>query len=215
MQSLRSKVWVRGIEEHLPVTHLFAYDTCEVEGLKWRTFRESKRDAGADFRAFYLRQAAIVGAPQKMMKVYMNTVRVVVNIIVENHSLGILTRYLIRHFEMEVLQEAPKSDTFIPLSEHQSATPASFYSGPPVLHYHSGRCKVVILERELNQSLALTVLARHAQDTSTTAETVTNGNGDYSQEEAESETQKILDNVDIWVTSEYATSLLNSVGPRC
>jgi len=115
---------------------------------------------------------------------------------------------------MEVLQEAPKSDTFIPLSEHQSATPASFYSGPPVLHYHSGRCKVVILERDLNQSSALIVLARHAQDTSTTAETVTNGNGDHGQEEAGSETQKILDNVDIWVTSEYATSLLNTVGPR-
>jgi hypothetical protein len=48
----RSKVWVRGIEEHLPVTHLFAYDTCEVEGLTWRKVCESKRDARAAFRAF-------------------------------------------------------------------------------------------------------------------------------------------------------------------
>ena len=115
---------------------------------------------------------------------------------------------------MEVLQEAPNSDTFIPLSEHQSATPASFYSGPPVLHYHSGRCKVVILERDLNQSPALIVLARQAQHTSTVAETVTNGNGNHDQEDDASETHKILDGVDIWVTSEYAKPSLNIIGPR-
>jgi nucleotide-sensitive chloride channel 1A len=106
---------------------------------------------------------------------------------------------------MEVLQDAPKPDTFIPLSEHQSATPASFYSGPPVLHYHSGRCKVVILERDLHQSPALTALARQAQETSTTAEPVPNGNGDHAEEEDEAATQKVLDDVDVWVTSEYAT----------
>lgn len=116
---------------------------------------------------------------------------------------------------MEVLREAPKSDTFIPLSEHQSATPASFYSGPPVLHYHSSRCKVVILERDLNQSPALTVLAQQAHNTSTTAETVANGNGHHGPEEDEADAQKILDNVDIWVTSECATPLLNTAGHWC
>jgi hypothetical protein len=115
---------------------------------------------------------------------------------------------------MEVLQEAPNSSTFVPLSEHQSATPASFYSGPPVLHYHSGRCKVVILERDLNLSPALTALARETEKTSTTAEPVTNGNGEQGEEEDESVKQKVLGDVDVWVTSEYATFLVRYIGPK-
>jgi nucleotide-sensitive chloride channel 1A len=106
---------------------------------------------------------------------------------------------------MEVLREAPNASTFIPLSEHQSATPASFYSGPPVLHYHSGRCKVVILERDLNLSPALTALAREAEKTSATAEPVTNGNGEQGEEEDGPVEQKVLGDVDVWVTSESAT----------
>ena len=105
---------------------------------------------------------------------------------------------------MEVLQEVPKSDTFVPLSEHQSATPASFYSGPPVLHYHSGRCKVVVLERDLQNSPALAALARQAREIPATSEPVTNGNGRHGhREEDVADTQKVLDDVDVWVTSEY------------
>jgi nucleotide-sensitive chloride channel 1A len=116
---------------------------------------------------------------------------------------------------MEVLQEVPKSDTFIPLSEHQSATPASFYSGPPVLHYHSGRCKVIILERDLNQSPALTALARKAHETPTTAEPATNGSCDQGSEGGEAEKQKVFDDVDVWVTSEYAAPLMHNMKPGC
>ena len=109
---------------------------------------------------------------------------------------------------MEVLQEAPNSSTFVPLSEHQSATPASLYSGPPVRHYHSGRCKVVSLERDLYLSPALTALARESEKTSTTAERATNGNGEQGEEEDEPVKQKVLGDVDVWVTSEYATFLV-------
>jgi hypothetical protein len=129
-------------------------------------------------------------------------------VIAKNGTLTQTTRHLTLYLEMEVLQEAPNSSTFVPLSEHQSATPASFYSGPPVLHYHSGRCKVVILERDLNLSPALTALARQSENTSTTAEPVTNGNGEQGEEEDEPDKQKVLDDVDVWVTSEYATSLV-------
>lgn len=31
----------------------------------------------------------------------------------------------------------PALDSFTPLAEHQSQTPASFYSAKPVLHYHA------------------------------------------------------------------------------
>ena len=111
------------------------------------------------------------------------------------------------YLEMEVLQEEPKSGTFVPLSEHQSATPSSFYSGPPVLHYQSGRCKVIILERDLSLSPVLAALARKAQDTRTPVEPVTNGNGNYTQrEEDEAEARRVLDGVEVWVTSESARS---------
>lgn len=106
---------------------------------------------------------------------------------------------------MEVLREAPKSHTFIPLSEHQSATPASFYAGPTVLHYHSSRCKVLILEQDLSQSPALSALVREAQPGPTTAEPVTNGDGSYA-EDGDAEPQRVLDDVDVWVTSEYAAT---------
>jgi nucleotide-sensitive chloride channel 1A len=109
---------------------------------------------------------------------------------------------------MEVLQEVPNSSAFVPLSEHQSATPASFYSGPPVLHYHSGRCKVVILERDLSLSPALTILARETEKTSTTTEPVTNGNGEQGEEDDEPIKQKVVGDVDVWVTSECATFLV-------
>src|SRR4051794_2149955 len=112
---------------------------------------------------------------------------------------------------MEVLREAPNSSTFVPLSEHQSATPASFYSGPPVLHYHSGRCKVIILERDLNLSSALTSLVRETEKVSTTAKPVTNGNGEQGEEEDESVRQKVVGDVDVWVTSEYATFLVRYI----
>lgn len=104
---------------------------------------------------------------------------------------------------MEVLHEAPKSSAFVPLSEHQSATPASFYTGPPVLHYHGSRCKVVVLERDLSLSPALTALARGLPTSAKNGE-YSDGSDGLSGEDS-SEPQKVLVNVDIWVTSEYVT----------
>lgn len=34
------------------------------------------------------------------------------------------------------LRSPPVLDAYTPLAEHESRTPASFYEGPPVLHYH-------------------------------------------------------------------------------
>jgi len=104
---------------------------------------------------------------------------------------------------MEILQEAPKSDAFIPLSEHQSATPASFYLGPPVLHYHSNRCKVRVAESELNSSPALAAFARGASDTPAPTDGLANGGGSLANGHAESTLEKIVEDVEIWVASEY------------
>lgn len=120
---------------------------------------------------------------------------------------------------MEVLHTPPVASSFTPLAEHQSRTPESFYDGPPVLHYHSDRCKVVVLESDLTAVPALNALRG-------TGAGATNGDaGDASvngsaaaaattaaaaEQEAEGETTQekeiVIDDVDVWVTSEYVLS---------
>ena len=90
---------------------------------------------------------------------------------------------------MESLTSAPETSTFVPLAEHQSRTPSSFYSGPAVLHYHSQRCKIVILERELLAAPALNALRSESAPTATA-----------TQDDDEKEVA--IDGVDVWVTSE-------------
>lgn len=101
---------------------------------------------------------------------------------------------------MEVLREAPKVTSFIPLVEHQSATPASFYSGPPVLHYYSDRCEVLILDRDLS---SVPAIAAFANGHKIQAETATNGDGAHESEGV----YKTIEEVDIWVTSESVYTL--------
>ncbi|PGH16318.1 hypothetical protein AJ79_01860 [Helicocarpus griseus UAMH5409] len=96
---------------------------------------------------------------------------------------------------MEVLRSAPESSSFVPLAEHQSHTPESFYSGPAVLHHFSERCKVVILERELSKSTALSGLRSNATDGGAT-------NGTSAAGDSEEDKEIVIDGVDVWVTSE-------------
>lgn len=99
---------------------------------------------------------------------------------------------------MEVLREAPKPTAFVPLPEHQSATPASFYAGPAVLHYYSDRAKVIILEHELAGAPALASLMRNSS-IETSAESA-ESNGDST--DVPDEKKRIANDVDVWVTSE-------------
>lgn len=94
---------------------------------------------------------------------------------------------------MEVLQRPPSASSFTPLAEHQSRTPQSFYGGPPVLHYHSSRCKVVILESDLSASPALNTLRGGAA--------VVNGSSGAAHESQERK-DIVIDGVDVFVTSE-------------
>ncbi|PGH07284.1 chloride channel, nucleotide-sensitive, 1A [Blastomyces parvus] len=107
---------------------------------------------------------------------------------------------------MEVLHNPPEASSFIPLAEHQSHTPASFYSGPPILHHLSERCKIVVLERELSKSAALSGLRPIA----TGAEAVNGASVGESSVSAtapaaagsDDEKEIVIDGVDVWVTSE-------------
>jgi hypothetical protein len=91
--------------------------------------------------------------------------------------------------KMEPLTSAPETSSFIPLADHQSRTPSSFYSGPPVLHYHSQRCKIVVLEREVLAAPALNALRGESASANTS-----------TQDDDEKEIA--IDGVDVWVTSE-------------
>ncbi|KAL1876631.1 hypothetical protein Plec18167_005038 [Paecilomyces lecythidis] len=116
---------------------------------------------------------------------------------------------------MEVLRSPPSTSSFVPLAEHQARTPASFYSGPPVLHYVSKRCKVVILERDLLAAPAIN--AMRGESSSNTANGNENGvNGSnqaaVSQNGDEEGKEVVIDNIDVWVTSEKFLLYSSSAG---
>ncbi|OQE22674.1 hypothetical protein PENFLA_c012G05017 [Penicillium flavigenum] len=93
---------------------------------------------------------------------------------------------------MEAINSSPEA-SFVPLAEHQSRTPSSFYSGPPVLYHHSQRCKIVILERELLASPALSALrGQGGADNSAASQNQQDGD----------EKEVVISDVDIWVTSD-------------
>lgn len=102
---------------------------------------------------------------------------------------------------METLTSAPELSSFVPLLEHQSSTPASFASGPPVLHYFSDRCKVIVQEDELQNAPALADLVSkvsgpdHTNSPPLKESEETDANGSYAA-------QKTLEDIDVWVTSE-------------
>ncbi|KAK2748956.1 hypothetical protein FQN57_007239 [Myotisia sp. PD_48] len=100
---------------------------------------------------------------------------------------------------MEVLHDPPNSSSFVPLTEHQSRTPASFYSGPPVLYYSSERCKVVILERDLAAAPAFEFLRTQTIAPNGAAPT---GSKEVGDQEIVEDKGIAIDGVNVWVTSD-------------
>ncbi|EXJ70121.1 uncharacterized protein A1O5_07194 [Cladophialophora psammophila CBS 110553] len=102
---------------------------------------------------------------------------------------------------MEILREPPKTSSFVPLIEHQSATPASFYTGPPVLHYYSDRSKLIVLEQEAGSIPAFAPLLEHSSSQGQPQQPHANGTEANGDSEARGK-QRVVDNVDVWVTSD-------------
>ncbi|MCJ1287888.1 hypothetical protein MMC26_007240 [Xylographa opegraphella] len=94
---------------------------------------------------------------------------------------------------MEILHEPPSTSSFTPLSEHQSRTPSSFYSGRAVLYHHSAATSLIILEYDTITSSPLANLA----DAIPTNGAATNGDTDHSMS-----AEIVVEGVDVWVTSE-------------
>ncbi|KAL8808797.1 MAG: hypothetical protein Q9200_004012 [Gallowayella weberi] len=94
---------------------------------------------------------------------------------------------------MEVLHSSPIESQFIPLSDHQSQTPPSFHSGPPILHHHSPATTILINSNELDSTPALKSLVPPQQQT----------NGSSTEANHEGLGHEItIEGVDIWVTSD-------------
>ncbi|EXJ93653.1 hypothetical protein A1O1_02045 [Capronia coronata CBS 617.96] len=110
---------------------------------------------------------------------------------------------------MEVLRDPPKASTFVPLHEHQSATPASFYTGPPVLHYYSDRSKLIVLEPEISDVAAFAPLLEHS---TTQSESDSHANGTETDGHAADHQaqQKVVEDLDVWVTSDKLYLYSNS-----
>lgn len=106
---------------------------------------------------------------------------------------------------MEPLRTAPEASSFVLLADHQSRTPASFHSGPPVLHYHSKQCKLVIFEHDLVSVPALNAIRGDAAAAATNGSSGDNENGEGKE--------IVIDGLDVWVTSEYVTPVVPSLSP--
>ena len=93
---------------------------------------------------------------------------------------------------MEVFHEAPVLSSFTPLAEHQSHTPESFYSGPPVLYHRAAGTRIIVVKADLDRSPALTKLLGDAQTNGSLANGQTGGDDEVT----------VVENVDVWVNSE-------------
>lgn len=103
---------------------------------------------------------------------------------------------------MEIIHQAPTSSSFTPLAVHQSQTPESFYSGPPVLYHHSPSASLYLHASDLAAAPALSGLANGAHRSANgTAAVAVNGHDAAEEEEDEDEEIEIV-GVDVWVTSE-------------
>ncbi|KAL8722987.1 MAG: hypothetical protein Q9225_000603 [Loekoesia sp. 1 TL-2023] len=98
---------------------------------------------------------------------------------------------------MEVLHTSPTESQFTPLSAHQSQTPSSFYTGPPVLHHFSPSSTLLIQSTDLKNAPAFSLLASHTKQQA-------NGSAhELTSENTEDEGHEVrIERVDIWVTSD-------------
>ena len=100
---------------------------------------------------------------------------------------------------MEILHTAPIASSFIPLSEHESQTPDSFFSGPPILYHHSPSATLRLDSYDLAAAPALSNLAAGRQRPPSDTAPIANGEVEGERQIEEIEIQ----GVDVWATSEF------------
>ncbi|KAL2040528.1 hypothetical protein N7G274_006507 [Stereocaulon virgatum] len=105
---------------------------------------------------------------------------------------------------MEVIHTPPTHDSFTPLSIHQSQTPESFFSGPPVLYHHSPSATLSLHRSDLDAAPAFSSLAAGTRPHRSSNGTSRPVNG-HSHDAEDVDEEYEIPNIDIWVTSENLT----------
>ena len=124
---------------------------------------------------------------------------------------------------MEIIHQPPTPSSFTPLLTHQSQTPSSFYSGPPVLHHHSPSASLFFHASDLSAAPALSGLAngarRRVNGSAAAVDVAVNGHGAAEEREGdeddnEDEDEEFeIEGVDVWVTSECVFFLASPLLP--
>ncbi|KAJ5089106.1 hypothetical protein N7532_007790 [Penicillium argentinense] len=99
---------------------------------------------------------------------------------------------------MQHLGLAPETQAFVPLAEHQSRTPASFYDGPPVLHYHNTDCNIVIDKTQLED----TPLQRVLDHQSPTNDDIATNGGSADDLDDGDNNLVVLHGFEVWVATD-------------
>ena len=120
---------------------------------------------------------------------------------------------------MEFLPSPPAAlSSYVPLAEHQAQTPASFFTGPPVLYHHCKSATFVIHQSEIAESEAVKRFVETAGEArGDEVNGATNGeqpngkqpdgeqpNGEQPNGEHEQQGLVNVRGVKVFVTSEYA-----------
>ncbi|KAK4697564.1 chloride channel, nucleotide-sensitive, 1A, partial [Lecanoromycetidae sp. Uapishka_2] len=100
---------------------------------------------------------------------------------------------------MEVLHSPPNTQSYTPLSVHQSQTPESFFSGPPVLYHHSPSTTLLINSHDLEAVPALAELVSGAQRSTNGTSGHINGDEGGGEDMGQ---ELSIPNVGVWVTSD-------------
>lgn len=103
---------------------------------------------------------------------------------------------------LEIISDPPATDSFTPLTSHQSQTPESFFGAKPVLHYEDKRAKVVTSKNQLDRLPVFSDSSSdHTKTSNGAADTADDANGHAAGTE-----DVLISDIGIWVTSELVVS---------
>jgi len=91
--------------------------------------------------------------------------------------------------ELQEVRERPSISDFIPISDHESETPDTFFGGPPVLHAYSPTAKLLCGHSVYGDISALQRLGPEQVISTTSRSTV------------DQEPEVEIDGLEIWVSS--------------
>jgi nucleotide-sensitive chloride channel 1A len=89
---------------------------------------------------------------------------------------------------LTIINTAPTADAFTPLSEHHEQTPGSFFAGKPVLHLQAPASKLQVSKEDLEANQAVKGLVTTTDDAAVDSEGLIE-----------------IQDIDVWVTSRYAS----------